>query len=1208
MCTIDVLELLSGEGWQARLAELDRLELEQVAQHLEIEFDSSVRKGLLLLKVYDYVKTVKTEGEMKVVKEEVEVTPTINLSEALKFVPHFQECNVAEFFVSFERIAAKLQWPQEYWTTLIQSKLIGRAQKVYVTLDESLSSDYDNVKAIVLKAYELVPEAYRQRFRNLQKDREQTFVEFARGKRQYAEDWLKSKEVDNFEGLKELVLVEEFKRCVPDKLKVHLEELKIDTLQEVAIASDEYYLSHKNELGVMSNIKPGCVRKRILKLAIVNRFPVKDVDIVLGNDVAYKNNQDPILMNREIAVVTRSRASGVDAAESTTDVDCSSLERSISSSSGSNLVVDRNIAKDLPNWTKEELIKAQKQEFQDLHVESGEVDDLTVPKFKIINNILYRLSRPREAGNSAHEVLKQILVPYVHRIGLMSLAHDNGLAGHFGIHKTAGKLLKDYYWPKLKSDVKKFVNSCSICQKVGKPNQVIPKAPLCPIPVVSEPFKEIIIDVVGPLPRTRSGNEYIFTMMDKMSRYPEAIPLRSIKSAKIVEVLINFFTRFGMPKVVQSDCGTNFVSKYFKEKMAELGIKHVTSSPYHPESQGALERFHQTLKSMIRKYCLSHGSEWDKELPYLLFAFRSAPSQSLGLSPFNLVFGHCVRGPLDVVRESWEGDIPDINLLDYLTNLGDKMTKAWEFARENLLCSQRRMKYFFDRKTKIRNFAEGDKVLVLLPLPEEEFNEDKYGNDGNFPTGNKTSLKNFDSSVSHLSFDKRRSLKKLVFDYKELFSDVPGRTSVLEHDVDVGNATPVKQSPYRLNPFKSEVVAKEVEYMLKHGLIEPSKSPWSSPVVLVKKPDGEFRMCFDYRRVNEVTKPDSYPLPRIEDCIDRMGKSKYISKFDLLKGYWQVPLSKRARALSAFVTPQGLFQCRVMPFGMKNAAATFQRLMNTLVYGLEGCVVYIDDIVIYSDDWDTHLKRIKALFEVLKKAGLVVNLKKSEFAKAKVVYLGHVVGDGKVTPKQANVEAIEKISVPKCRRDVRKFLGLLGYYRRFVKNFSDIAVPLTNLLKKKVAFIWTKEAQNAFESLKGILLSFPILRAPDFDLPFSLATDASDVGVGAVLLQNDEQGVSHPVAFFSKKLTSAQRKYSTVEKETLALILAINHFSVYLSSTGTPIKIMTDHNPLTFINRYKNKNQRLMRWSIMLQEWNLQFSHIPGRDNVVADALSRSVG
>ncbi|XP_066982785.1 uncharacterized protein [Macrobrachium rosenbergii] len=812
MCTIDVLELLSGEGWQARLAELDRLELEQVAQHLEIEFDSSVRKGLLLLKVYDYVKTVKTEGEMK--------------------------------------------WPQEYWTTLIQSKLIGRAQKVYVTLDESLSSDYDNVKAIVLKAYELVPEAYRQRFRNLQKDREQTFVEFARG---------------------------------------------------------------------------------ILKLAIVNRFPVKDVDIVLGNDVAYKNNQDPILMNREIAVVTRSRASGVDAAESTTDVDCSSLERSISSSSGSKLVVDRNIAKDLPNWTKEELIKAQKQEFQDLPVESGEVDDLTVPKFKIINNILYRLSRPREAGNSAHEVLKQILVPYVHRIGLMSLAHDNGLAGHFGIHKTAGKLLKDYYWPKLKSDVKKFVNSCSICQKVGKPNQVIPKAPLCPIPVVSEPFKEIIIDVVGPLPRTRSGNEYIFTMMDKMSRYPEAIPLRSIKSVKIVE-----------------------------EKMAELGIKHVTSSPYHPESQGALERFHQTLKSMIRKYCLSHGSEWDKELPYLLFAFRSAPSQSLGLSPFNLVFGHCVRGPLDVVRESWEGDIPDINLLDYLTNLGDKMTKAWEFARENLLCSQRRMKYFFDRKTKIRNFAEGDKVLVLLPLPEEEFNEDKYGNDGNFPTGG--------------------IYVKTWFD----------RTK---------------------------------------------QSPWSSPVVLVKKPDGEFRMCFDYRRVNEVTKPDSYPLPRIEDCIDRMGKSKYISKFDLLKGYWQVPLSKRARALSAFVTPQGLFQCRVMPFGMKNAAATFQRLMNTLVYGLEGCVVYIDDIVIYSDDWDTHLKRIKALFEVLKKAGLVVNLKKSEFAKAKVVYLGHVVGD------------------------------------------------------------------------------------------------------------------------------------------------------------GTPIKIMTDHNPLTFINRYKNKNQRLMRWSIMLQEWNLQFSHVPGKDN-----------
>ncbi|XP_066939693.1 uncharacterized protein [Macrobrachium rosenbergii] len=842
MSVVDVLELLSGEGWQERLAELNRDDLIIVAQHFELEYEVSIRKGVLLLQIYEYIKTVKAGGEQEVKSEkggvvsveildrqialrkvdlEIEkfkaeerererqheiamrgagpsspptspnrsVTPAINLAQALKFVPQFEENNVAEFFVSFERIAARLEWPQEYWTTLIQSKLVGRAQKVYVTLEEDLSSDYESVKAIVLKAYELVPEAYRQRFRNLQKCREQTFVEFARSKEQYASDWLKSKEVVDFDKLKELMLVEEFKRCVPDKLKVHLEELKLDTIQEVAIA-------------------------RNLKLAIVDKFPVKDVDIVIGNDVALKNNTCPILVNpdHEVAVVTRSSARIVDAAESTIDVDLSSLDRS-----GSVVVGDIDIMKNKPNWTVEELIKAQKKDFQDISIESGEVPDLTTPKFKIIKNILYRLSRPMEANNADHEILKQIMVPYVYRNELIALAHESGLAGHFGIHKTSVKLLMNYYWPKLKADVKKFVNSCDVCQKVSKPNQPIPKAPLCPIPVVSEPFKEVIIDVVGPLPRTRSGNEYIFTIMDKMSRYPEAIPL-------------------------------------------------------HSEN--------------IDENCFD-GSEW----------------------------------------------------------LSD----------------------------------------------------------------NKGSLKNFANMVSHLSNGEQRSLKKLVFNYKELFSDVPGRTSVLEHDVDVGNATPVKQSPYRLNPFKNEVVAKEVDYMLKHDLIEPSQSPWSSPVVLVKKSDGDFRLCFDYRKLNELSKSDCYPLPRIEDCIDRMGKAKYISKFDLLKGYWQVPLSRRARALSAFVTPQGLFQCKVMPFGMKNAAATFQRLMNTLVYGLEGCVVYIDDIVIYSDDWGTHLKRIRALFEVLKKAGLVINLKKSEFAKAKVVYLGHEVGGGKVAPKQANIECIEKM-------------------------------------------------------------------------------------------------------------------------------------------------------------------------------------------------------
>ena len=215
----------------------------------------------------------------------------------------------------------------------------------------------------------------------------------------------------------------------------------------------------------------------------------------------------------------------------------------------------------------------------------------------------------------------------------------------------------------------------------------------------------------------------------------------------------------------------------------------------------------------------------------------------------------------------------------------------------------------------------------------------------------------------------------MIKDYTIIFKDVPGRTSVILHDVDVGNATPIKQHPYRVYPKKQEIIKKEVEYMLKNDLIEPSNSEWSSPVVLVGKPDGSHRLCVDYRKVNSVTKGDSYPLPRIDDCIDKVGKAKFVSKYDLLKGYWQVALTDRAKEISAFVTQAGIFACKVMPFGYRNAPATFQR-PNTLTADLEGCVVYIDDVIIYSDTWEDHLIRTKALFEKLKTAGLVINLAK----------------------------------------------------------------------------------------------------------------------------------------------------------------------------------------------------------------------------------------
>ncbi|KAL1254353.1 hypothetical protein QQF64_016582 [Cirrhinus molitorella] len=275
------------------------------------------------------------------------------------------------------------------------------------------------------------------------------------------------------------------------------------------------------------------------------------------------------------------------------------------------------------------------------------------------------------------------------------------------------------------------------------------------------------------------------------------------------------------------------------------------------------------------------------------------------------------------------------------------------------------------------------------------------------------------------------------------------------------------------------------------------------------------RFCTDYRKVNAVTVPDCYPLPRMEDCVDSVRSARFVTKLDLLKGYWQVPLTDRASDISAFVTPDCFMQYNIMAFGLRNAPATFQRLIQTVLAGVPNCKAYLDDLVIFSDIWGEHLSVLHAVFSRLRDAYLTLNLAKCVFGQATVVYLGKQVGQGEVKPVEEKVVAITKFPVPTARRELRRFLGMVGYYRNFCKNFSTVVTPLTNLLSPKQHFLWTNECQIAFETVKALLCNSPVLAAPRFDVPFKLEVDASAVGAGAVLLQEDVDGVEHPVCFFS---------------------------------------------------------------------------------------------
>jgi len=441
--------------------------------------------------------------------------------------------------------------------------------------------------------------------------------------------------------------------------------------------------------------------------------------------------------------------------------------------------------------------------------------------------------------------------------------------------------------------------------------------------------------------------------------------------------------------------------------------------------------------------------------------------------------------------------------------------------------------------------------------------------------------------------------------YDCIFTDTLGCTSNVVHDVEVGDQRPIKQHPYRLGPGKAQIVRDEVKYMLDNDLIEPSQSPWSSPVLLVPKSDGTFRMCQDFRKINSVTKSCSYPLPRIEDCIDLVGGSRFVSKIDLMKGYWQVPLTERAKEISAFATPEGLWQNKRMPFGMKNACATFQSMMNQLTTNLNGCVAYIDDILVCHDSWEEHLSVLEQLFERLANANLTVNLAKSEFGKARVEYLGHIVGRGEIRPRDAKIQAVKDFPEPKRAKDILSFLGLMGFYRRFCPNMSEVAEPLTALLKKGVKFVWDQRCTEAFQTLKNMLTCSPVLHTPDFSRPFQLEVDASDLAVGAVLVQTNDSGERLPVSYFSRKLNKHQLNYATIEKEALALLLALQHFQVYVGNPGVPVKVYTDHNPLVFIAKMRNQNRRLLRWSLCLQEYDIEIEHLAGKKNIVADSLSR---
>ncbi|CAB4022565.1 Retrovirus-related Pol poly from transposon, partial, partial [Paramuricea clavata] len=378
-------------------------------------------------------------------------------------------------------------------------------------------------------------------------------------------------------------------------------------------------------------------------------------------------------------------------------------------------------------------------------------------------------------------------------------------------------------------------------------------------------------------------------------------------------------------------------------------------------------------------------------------------------------------------------------------------------------------------------------------------------------------------------------LSVLLDNYSDIFVSGPndplGRTTVAEHSIDTGDSRPVKQRPYRIPVHLNTVVNKQVNDMIERGVIRSSNSPWSSPIVLAPKKDGDYRFCVDFRRVNLVTKKDAHPMPRIDEILDQLGGARYFSTLDLASGYWQVPLREEDMEKTAFSVGANHYEFTVMPFGLTNAPATFQRMMGNILMGIKSCLVFMDDIIIFSDTWEEHQRILDEVFRRIRAAGLKIKRDKCQFAQESVKFLGHIVSARGTEPDSSKVEAVREFATPTSLTDVRAFVGMASYYRRFIKNFADIAAPLHDLTKGgQPEFCWTPVADKAFNDLKSRLCSAPILSLPDFFVPFTIYTDASDFGLGAVLSQRRGEN-EYVIAYASRTLTTAEKNYSTTEKE-----------------------------------------------------------------------------
>ena len=903
-------------------------------------------------------------------------------------------------------------------------------------------------------------------------------------------------------------------------------------------------------------------------------------------------------------------------------------------------------------------------------------------RFYFKNGVLHRLDL------IVGQAVEQLVLPESRRQQAIDLAHQT-FGAHMGYKSTAKRLRYSFWWPTMARDTKASVSRCDRCVRRARIT-CYDRVPIKNVDRGATPFNHWWCDVAGPLfPNQRVEYNYCFVACDGFSRWPIAMPLRSVNAKSICDCLMKIWMTFGISQFVSMDNASYNTAKLTEILLEKMGCSPIFITPGHSEGNTLAERTIGTIKESIHKVAFDHQKSWHKYLDYILWAMREIPSSSSGVSPWQLAFGYAPRGPGAILKDTWMGEraLPpkvDRPIVQYLQELRDKLVAADKYATAHLEREQSRWTHRYNLRSRHKEFFPGESVMVLTPdstasrlwsrwrapakiirkqgdysylveidgsrqlihanklrkydvkvneivcnmpqVPEEITGVNTcavvYEKDKDFGplkyvetktvTSDLPSTKIDPSKLAHLSEQQRTEFLAVLDKYPECFSETPGYCDSVEHEIIVTpEFRPKRMKAYRVPEKLRPAVDKQIKELEELGFIKESKSPMVSPLVCVIKKDKTVRCVIDFRFVNKYTVPDALGPPNMADVSQRIARAKYITTFDGKSSYWTIPIKKEHQWLTGFIDGSNrMWEWTRMAFGLRNSGSTFVRMLQNVLHPIRDFAAnYVDDMAVCSDEWKQHLSHIDQFLTIIKQSGLTLTLKKSECAKAEVKFGGSILGSGGKRVDPDKLATIKLLKRPETKTELRQVLGLFGWFREYIPGFAEHALPLTKLTAKLTPsrIPWGDVEQKAFNTLKELLSRATEykLNAIDWNKPFNVCTDASELAIAGVLSQTDDKGHEQPITFFSKKLDSTQQKWSTVEREAFAVIEMLNRVRVWVF--GYKIYLFSDHNPLSYLRDSASKSAKLMRWGLALQEYDITFHYKEGKSNMMAvpDCLSR---